>query len=105
MFQEAEKKKELESGMLLQWTDPDQALEVKKRTFYSPMRIEQEEKALSSGFDKLRFNSTDWFSFATQPILPYLTNPPFYYWKKKIKVCSQLQLSLFKHMKLHIDDR
>jgi hypothetical protein len=47
--QEAAKKKELEKGMVLKWTDPDQAVDIKKSTYYSPMRIEQEEKALSSG--------------------------------------------------------
>ena len=72
--------------MLMKWTDPDQGLDVKKATFYSPMRIEQEEKALSSGYDKLRFNSTDWFSFALQPILPSVSNPPYYHWQKRIKV-------------------
>ena len=35
--------------MVLKWTDPDQAVDVKKSTYYSPMRIEQEEKAMSSG--------------------------------------------------------
>ncbi len=47
--QEAAKRKELEKGMVLKWSDPDQAVDVKKSTYYSPMRIEQEEKALSSG--------------------------------------------------------
>jgi hypothetical protein len=40
-FQQAEKKKEAEKGMILQWTDPDASVEIKKATFYSPARIEQ----------------------------------------------------------------
>lgn len=87
---EAAKRKELEKGMVLKWSDPDQAVDVKKSTYYSPMRIEQEEKALSSGFSKVRFNVTDWFEFAMQPIFPWLMNQPYYHCHKRIKLYNRL---------------
>jgi hypothetical protein len=62
------------------------AVDIKKSTYFSPARIENEENVLSRGADKLRFNSADWFAFATQPILPSIYNPPYYHWKKRIKV-------------------
>lgn len=76
---------------VIKWTDPESDIQAKKNTFYSPMRIQHEQEAMSSGYSPSRFNLSDWYTFARYPYVhARFTDPPFWHTQQKIKKYEKL---------------
>ena len=75
---------------VIRWTDPESEVELKKNTFYAPIRMELEAKAMASGYDSGRFNLADWYQFARYPWHARFTDPAFWHTQQKIKQYEKL---------------
>ena len=55
------------------------------------MRLENERHAMSSGYNKVRFNLADWYTFSRYPYLhARFTDPAFWHTQQKIKQYEKL---------------
>jgi len=86
----AARKKKIEDSKVIRWTDPESNVELKRNTFYAPVRMEREERAMDSGYDSGRFNLADWYQFARYPYHARFTDPAFWYTQQQIKKYERL---------------
>ena len=75
---------------VIRWTDPGSEVELKKNTFYAPVRMEREAQAMASGYDSGRFNLADWFQFIRYPWHARFTDRAFFHTQQKIKQYEKL---------------
>ena len=86
----AERRRIAEESQVIKWSDPESDVAIKKSTFYAPMRIENEQKALEGLYIRARFNFADWYSWTRHPWHARFTNPQFWQCQRRIKAYRRL---------------
>ena len=75
---------------VIRWSDPESDIEIKKNTFYAPMRIQAEEAAMESGYNPARFNMADYYGFVRYPFHARFTDPNFWHTQQMVKSYKRL---------------
>jgi len=84
------RQREIAQNRVIRWTDPESEVELKKNTFYAPVRMEREAQAMASGYDSGRFNLADWYQFIRYPWHARFTDPAYFHTVQKIKQYEKL---------------